>query len=59
MPKPMREVAFLHEPRDDRVKRPFARREHVRVLLVEREERAAILQGEAGPGGTSPLPNPW
>ena len=50
MPKPMRRSALLHEPRNDGVKRTFARRQHVRVLLVEREERPAILQREAGPG---------
>ena len=41
-------VALLHERRDDRVQRPLARRERVRVAVFEREQRAAVVQHEAG-----------
>ena len=46
----MRVVAAFHEPRDDRVQRPLARSERVRVRLVEREQCAAVVQREAGAG---------
>ena len=41
-------AVLLHEPRDDRVERPLARRQRVRVVRLEREQRAAVLQHEAG-----------
>src|SRR5258705_470319 len=51
-------VALLHEPRDDRVQRTLARCQHVRVVFVEREERAAILQREAGASRHQPAAEP-
>ena len=42
-------VALLHEPRDDRVQWTLAGREHVRVLLVEREERGGRRGAGARP----------
>ncbi len=41
-------VAAGHERRNDRVQRAFARREHVGMPAIEREQRAAILQRKAG-----------
>ena len=59
MPKPMRDVAALHEAGNDRVQRPLARRERVRVAVLEREQRAAVVQREAASSAaTSPVPNP-
>ncbi len=37
-------VVLLHQRRDDGVQRALPRREHVRVILVERKEAAAVLQ---------------
>ena len=43
-----REAARNHERRNDRVQRPLARGEHVRMAAIEREQRAAILQRKPG-----------
>ena len=48
------QVPLLHEARNDRMKRTLARCEDVGVLVVEREEGAAILQREAGAGRDQP-----
>ena len=44
------------KPGNDRVQRPLARRERVRMRRVEREEAAAVLQREPAPSGTTPEP---
>ena len=41
-------AVLLHESRDDRVERPLARSQRVRVVRLEREQRATVLQHEAG-----------
>ena len=51
-PEPDAHAVLLHEPGNDRVERPLSRREHVRVIGVEREQRAAVLKHEAAFPGT-------
>ena len=56
MPNAMRVSPFGHERRNDRVQRPLARREHVRMRAIEREQRAAILQRKSGAFGDDARP---
>src|SRR5713101_8280297 len=39
-------VSLLQESRDDRVERSLARRENIRVLRIEAEKRAAVLEAK-------------
>src|ERR1700685_4594070 len=39
-------IALLHESRDNRMDRPLAARQNIRMVLIEREKTAAVLQRE-------------
>ena len=41
------QIILLHDRRNDRVKRPLARRKCIRGCLIEAEATAAIVQHEA------------
>src|SRR4051794_1815859 len=49
--EPDPDVVLLHESGNDRVQRPLAARERVRVARLEREEAAATLQHETDASG--------